>query len=189
MSSVSGTEIALPGFYAGLRTRYKISPRFFMGGRASYMEQNTKFKNDYGFEGLEVTYHYSWVTTHVQLNYILTPELRNKFFVGLGLSPQKLISANYNYVQNLFVGGGRGVITNDGSNYNQLNEYNLSSSSQVGIQIPLRQGGSILIAMSFERSLNNLLKRSQQSSPLFVYTYAPSDIRLNSFSIGVNYLY
>jgi len=188
-TSPSGIQIALPGFNAGLVINYRISNRFFIDTRALFLQQNTKYKGDVFFDShLEIVNHYSWIAVPFQLNYVLTPKAPSKYFVGFGLAPQRLLdgSAEYKFVFGP-LSGGSGVITNN-SRLSRVNDWNLIALGQAGVQIPLKQGGKILAMLSFERALVNILKPSSPH-PTFDYVQAFSDIKLNSFSLGVTYVY
>jgi hypothetical protein len=94
----------------------------------------------------------------VQLNYILTPKLSSKFFVGIGLAPKKSIDSRQ---ENKFIWssgtvGGKGAVT--GSTSGQANEWSLSVLYQAGFQIPLKHGGKFLTMLSFDRSICLVLK-------------------------------
>jgi len=194
MSGSHGKQIALPGFKAGVAFDYMLSKKLFLTTKISYVRQNAKYKIDMNnsdstgtSDVTEIMNSYSWITAPIHLNYIITPKRSVKFFIGLGIVPSRLIDSKIKIkaIRSL----GMGVVSGpEISSYDRTNEWNFFASSQVGVQIPTNQCGKILIALSFERSLMNLVRHTLPTSPAFDYTYNPSNIRLNSFSVEVSYV-
>ena len=181
----SGKQIALPGFLFGLGSKLNLSKRLFLTGQVSYIKQSTKYSSNNVFASttiFEMTYSISWLAMPMQVNYLIGGSKTKNFFFGLGFSPRRLLSAkedSYTIWNN-----GAGAVS--GSASDRINDWNLFSTAQTGIRVPLKQGGSILVLVSYERNIFNLQKTLPTSST-FAYVYDDSSAKLNSFSLGVSY--
>ncbi len=185
--SESGKQIALPGFQIGLGTKLNLSKKIFLTGQVSYIKQSSKYSNSgfaSGTSTFEATYSFSWMAVPIQVNYLIGGSKTKNFFFGLGFSPRRLVSAK----EDVYTTWNNGAGAVSGSVSNRTNDWNLFSTAQTGVRFSLKQGGAILLLLSYERNIFDLQKRLPMN-PLFDYNYDDSSAKLNSFSLGINYYY
>jgi len=183
----SGNQIALPGFQSGLGAKVYLNRNFFLTGQVSYIKQSTKYSSapsTYSSGAtFEMTSSFSWMAMPIQLNYLMGGKTKN-FFFGLGFSPRRSLSAKED-LQTTWSSGAAAV---NSSVSDRTNDWNIFSTAQTGMRFPLKQGGSILVLVSYERNISNLQK-PLPTSPTFNYIYDDSSAKLNSFSLGLSYYY
>jgi len=191
----SGKQFALPGFHIGLGAKFNLSKRFFLIGQASFIKQFTKYSYNNLFTSdsigsshgsVETTNSYSWIALPMQVNYLIGNNKTKNFFFGLGFSPRRLLSSKTNIIY--YRPGG--PVVNGSPIGDRNNEWNLFASVQTGFRLSLNQGGTVLISLSYERSIFDVEKKyTLPANSTFDYNYVNSATKMNSFSLGVSYCY
>jgi len=183
----SGKQIALPGFQSGLGAKVNLKRNFFLTGQVLYIKQSTKYSSapsTYSSGAtFEMTSSFSWMAMPIQLNYLMGGKTKN-FFFGLGFSSRRLLSAKED-LQTTW-SSGAGAVSSSVSD--RTNDWNIFSTAQTGMRFPLKQGGSILVLVSYERNISDLQK-TLPTNPYSTYVYDDSFAKLNSLSLGVSYYY
>lgn len=190
-TSSSSEKIPTIGYKAGFLVRYTLSKRFFVNGGLSYASENTKIKT-VSFnpdDDLDIVQRYSWLEVPLNINFKINPKSINYFFVGVGVSPRRLLKASEQFTL-VRTGIGNQIVGDQVSNENTLNDWNMLGTGCVGFNWQFSSKATFVFSLYFERNLFKLVRDVDlNTTTSFQYQTVLYDYRINTFSFNIAYLF
>lgn len=184
------TYTAQLGIGAGATVKYDFNGKWFVLSGVSYKSINSKMSSDATdfFPGIFSSVNFTSLEIPWQFNYKINPNGKQQSFIGLGVIGSKLLTATNNITT---VTSGNKVLGEfEIPILDSFNDLNMFVVFAAGVEFQCKGHASLLLSLSVDRNLFEMVKPRNNSSGFFDYSSQIISIqqRLTNFSLNVTYL-